>query len=198
VTREEFGCVMAYVSAAVNKPVAENTARVYFDLLGDLPAPALEAAAKQALLESAYPTLPPVGTLRRLAVEALCAKDALPSPEEAWELTRRALVAYGYCREEQGLASLPDGPVRRAAECLGWQSLCESTEPEIVRAQYRKAYESLAGRAQRQRLLPAPLVGLLESVGGMEPANGFDRRNAWQVVQDEAKRRRLRIHDAGA
>lgn len=149
--RSEFVPVMAFISAAVGKPVSEETVRVYFDLLGDLPLLALHLAAKRAVLESQYPTLPPVGTLRRLAVEAM-QPSRLP-PDEAWELTRKAILRFGYYREEAGLVSLPD-EVRRAAECLGWQSLCDSTQPEVCRAQFRKAYESLSERKQRMDLLP--------------------------------------------
>lgn len=152
--REDFGRVMAVLSAGVGKPAAKETTRVYYELLSDLPLPALQLAAKRALLESEYPVLPPVGTLRKLALEAMQAQRPLPA--EAWEMCRRAIARWGYCREQQGLASLPDD-VRRAAEVLGWQSLCESTEPEVCRAQFQKAYESLAERRRRTEALPAPM-----------------------------------------
>lgn len=152
--REDFACFLAYLGSAVGKSIGGEQAEVYYDLLNDLPLAALQIAAKRALLESRYPTLPPIGTLRALALEAM--KPARQSPEEAWETVRKALARYGYCREIEGLDSLPED-ARRAAECLGWQTLCDSTEPEVCRAQFRKAYESLAERKQRVELLPTAM-----------------------------------------
>src|SRR5262249_9799575 len=141
-TREEFAVVMALLASATGKAIDDKQAEVYFELLGDLPAEALRFAAKRALLESAYPVLPPVGVLRKLAVEATNGCDREPTPDEAWNIVRRAIRDFGYRHQEEGIESLPAGPIRRAVQCLGWQSLCDSTEPEICRAQFRKAFEA--------------------------------------------------------
>jgi hypothetical protein len=163
-TRDEFLSVMVTLAAGCGKPASAETHEVYWQLLGDLPEPAFRAAAAQALLESRYPVFPPVGTLRQLAVGAVQGAARLPSPAEAWGLVRRALVGCGYYRAEAGLASLPPA-VRRTAECLGWQELCDATEPEIVRAQFCKAYEQVAGREEREALLPPKLRAALAQVG---------------------------------
>jgi hypothetical protein len=190
--RTEFAQIMVYLAAGTGKQVAAETVEVYYDLLCDLPSEALAFAVKRSLLESAYPVVPPVGTLRRLALDAMNAAHREPTADEAWELVRRALNRFGYMREEEGLAGLPAGPVRRAAECLGWRSLCDSTEPEISRAQYRKAFETLQGRQQRERLLPAPMIAALEHIGTLPKLpelQGYDHRNAWQVIADAARQR---------
>jgi len=191
--RADFAKVMAYIVAATGKAIATETAEVYFDLLGELPAEALQFAAMRALLEACYPVLPPAGVLRKLALDAMNGADREPTADEAWELVRRAINAFGYMREQQALAALPEGPVRRAAECLGWQSMCESTVEEVTRAQYRKAYETLAHRRQRQRLLPAPMIAMLERIGEMPrlpELKGYDHSNACQGLVDEARKRR--------
>jgi hypothetical protein len=191
-SRDEFTRVMAFLSATTGKQVPEDMAEGYFALLGDLPLEALQVAAQRALLESSYPVLPPVGVLRKLAVEAMNASDREPTADEAWGTVLRAISRFGLMREPEALESLPDGPVRRAAECLGWRSLCDSTEPEISRAQYRKAFEGLQGRDDRQRLLPPALRDALDHVAAAMPElAGPDRRNSWEVIQDEATRRRL-------
>jgi hypothetical protein len=145
-THNDFAAVITYLGEGTGKPLSLPAAEVYWDLLSDLPLAALRVAAKQALLEGQYPVFPPAGVLRRLAVEALMYGRGDPAPEEAWALVRRALSEFGYYREAAGLASLP-GLVRRAAELLGWQSMCDSTEPEILRAQFRKVYEGGHRRA---------------------------------------------------
>lgn len=163
--REEFAAILYYLAAGVGRDVSDAQLEVYFDLLGDLPADVLRRAAQRALLESQYPTLPPVGVLRRLAAEAMAPRQLAAC--EAWGLTLRAVEAFGYDQELRGLESLPP-LVRRAAECLGWQTICASTEPEICRAQFAKAFEALAGREQRESLLPPSLREALGRVGRAE------------------------------
>lgn len=153
-TESEFAPIMAYLSSAVGKPVAQNQAEVYWDLLGDLPSEVLATAARQVLLESAYPTLPTVGTLRQRCL-ALMQPPGLQAME-AWELVMRAVNRYGFAGETRALATLPD-VAARAARALGWQSLCDATVEQIptVRAQFRDAYNSLAQRQEREALPPA-------------------------------------------
>lgn len=155
-TREEFAKVVAYLSAAVNKPMAREQAEVYYELLRDLPPEALKAAAKAAVAESRYPTIPTVGTLRELALESEGPVQATWA--EAWGATMEAVERYGCGRRGEGLASLP--PVaRRTAEAIGWRALCDArrSEADTLRAQFRDAYGAVAEREARCRLLP-PLL----------------------------------------
>src|SRR5262249_28732759 len=135
VTREEFAEVCAYLAAAIARPIPRAQAEVYFDLLGDLPAPVLRAAARQALAASAYPRRPRVGVVRRLAVEQL--QDDLPPAAEAYRLVLRVVNAR---RGDRGrlLDDLPE-PVRQAALAMGLDSIGDSTEPETCRAQFTRA-----------------------------------------------------------
>ncbi len=159
-TREEFAGVMAYLSAGCARPVTKEQAEVYWDLLGDLPLPALRLAAQRALLEGQYPTLPPVGVLRRLAVAA----EGLTAAE-AWGLVRSAMNRLGYTATDEDLRRALPPVAAAAALALGWRNLCDSTEPHISYAQFRDAYEALAGRARRESLLPAPLKEALRQIG---------------------------------
>lgn len=165
-TRTEFGPILAYLGAACGKSVSVEQAEVYFDLLGDLPVAALRAAARLAVLESQYPTLPPPGTLRQLALEAL-AVETVPAPAEALVLVTRVLRAPGY-QLTAALKALPE-PVRHAAEAFGWSRLRESTNWTATAAQFRDFYAALAGRARRERLLPAPLRQQLADLAGAGP-----------------------------
>lgn len=137
------------------------------DLLGDLPLPALQLAARQALLESRYPTIPPVGTLRQLAL-SLMQPPALQAVE-AWELVLRAVNRFGLSGMARGLATLPE-PARSTARALGWPSLCDLTLEQMptMRAQFRDAYNAMATRAEHEALPPAQYqqraAGLLESM----------------------------------
>jgi hypothetical protein len=160
-TKAEFLVIMAFLEAGCGKGIGEAAVEVYYQLLQDLPAAAFKAAAIQALAESQYPTFPPVGVLRRIAVE-LCS-DNVPLPVEAWGQVRSAIVRYGYngwLRAKKELHPL----AATAAECIGWRSLCDSTEPEISRAQFVKAYESLAARDRRLVLMPPAVKRISEGL----------------------------------
>lgn len=159
-TRQELAGVLAYLSSAVGKPVPNDQAAVYYDLLGDLPAEAVKLAAQRALLESRYPVIPPVGTLRALATEILRdsqGEQELPWPD-AWRRALAAVATYGLARPRDALASLPDA-VRDAVEAIGWQSLCDADPADLgtLRAQFRDAYGVLREREERARLLPPRL-----------------------------------------
>lgn len=161
-TKQEFAAVMAYIGAGCGKELSKDGMRVYFDLLGDLPLEALQVAAKRALLEQTYAVFPQVGTLRKLAAEAMTPTACVPAVE-AWGIVRRAIRTWGYARGEDALASLPP-VVRRAVECLGWRELCDATNTEVVRAQFERNYATLLQREERERLLPENVVALLSVV----------------------------------
>jgi hypothetical protein len=174
-TRRDFGSVLAYMNTVVGKPLTAAQVEVYFDLLGDLPLAALQIAAKRAVLESPFPAMPTVGTLRKLATEAIAGQR--PTAGEAWQLVMEAVrcypwrepimhVANGEWRQRgdhsvEGLASLPDG-VARAARCLGWQALCTMRNRETMFAQFRDVYEDLQVRTQRDDLMPGALRQQIE------------------------------------
>jgi hypothetical protein len=131
---------MALLEDGCGKGVTKETAEVYFKVLGDLPAAAFHAAALQVLAESIYPTFPPIGLLRKTALELW--SDNVPLAIEAWRQVHMAIRRYGWngwLRAKDDLHPL----AANAAECIGWRSLCDSEEPEISRAQFVKAYESL-------------------------------------------------------
>jgi hypothetical protein len=151
---EQFAVVTAYLSAAVGKPMSAEQTEVYYDLLGDLPLPALQLATRQALLESRYPTIPTPGALRQIALALL--RPAPFQAMEAWELVLRAVNRFGLSGMARALATLPE-PARGAARALGWGSLCDLTLEQMptVRAQFRDAYTQLAARGEQEALPPA-------------------------------------------
>lgn len=166
-TREEWCPIMAYLSAAVGKPMPHAQGEVYFDLLADLPAALALLAVRRAVAEGRYPTVPPVGVIRAAAAEA--AGAAAPTWPEAWALACRAARRYGLLYQSLALASLPP-PARRAAEAVGWRALCDAAEGDLdtLRAQFRDAYGAMAEREGREMRLPADLrPGVARLAGGI-------------------------------
>jgi hypothetical protein len=161
-SRTEFAAIISYLAAGCGKTLSDAALLVYFDLLGDLPAEVFQTAAKRALLQQEYAVFPQAGTLRKVALEIM-QPDRL-SALEAWDLLRGAIRSFGYMRERQGLDSLPE-PVRQVAERFGWQTLCDSTEPEICRAQFMRVYDAQQDREQSFALLPEPVQRSVLSIG---------------------------------
>jgi len=188
-TKVEFTRIMLFMSGVSGKPVSEAMASGYFDFLGDLPAEVLEVAAKRALLEAAYPMIPLVGVLRRLAEETLRGNSIEPTAGEAWGIALRA-AAGNYLREREILADLPP-LVARAIRCFGFKTLCDATETEILGAQFRKVYDTLVEREKRQGLLPPALRASIERIGAMpieEQRDETTQRQHLRIMEKEHPR----------
>ena len=178
-TREDFAVVFAILKtgSGVASVTAEQAA-VYFDLLGDLPLPVLQAAVKQVLLNHEYPTLPPVGIIRKAAI-ALQSPPAIPGPE-AWSLFLAAVRRFGsgrrhrmvkgemqeYDAGERGLRTLPE-PVQHAARCFGWQRLCDTSGEHmgIAERDFLQSYGTLEKRDEQQAIMPPSVKAIAEQAG---------------------------------
>ncbi len=167
-TRPDFANVMAYIAAALQKPVSAESVEVYFDLLHDLPLPVLQLAAKRVVLQHKWATFPSVAELREAAAETMAGVVKDLSPAEAWALAWKAA-----CRIDPE----QDGSVERACKGLpllvceamrsfGVNALVYGREPiGVVRGQWMKIYEQLQARTQRERLLPAALKEQVAAIG---------------------------------
>lgn len=166
VTRAEFSIVLAFLAKGVGvKNTDAGQAEVYFDLLGDLPAPAVEEAARRALLEHKYPSLPPVGLIRQHAIAV--GKERTTGPE-AWRLILAAVRRYGAAGESRGLATLP-ADVAHGVRCFGWRVICDATDNElgIVQTQFLKVYSTLESSYDRKALMPPMGRACAALVGGI-------------------------------
>jgi hypothetical protein len=173
VTRDEFLPVSVYLSAATGRVMPREQIEVYYDLLHDLPTAAVQEAARRAVAESQFPTIPPVGVLRALALR-LARPEAL-GWGEAWGAAMKAVRRYGSGRERDALASLP-AAAARAAHCLGWEALCAANPQDCntLRAQFRDVYADVAEKEEfaARAPLPAPARAAAELVGRPVPRIG--------------------------
>ncbi len=167
-TRPDFANVMAYIAAALQKPVSAESVEVYFDLLHDLPLHVLQLAAKRVVLQHKWATFPSVAELREAAAETQAGVVKDLSPAEAWALAWRAAGRMDpevNGSVERALADL-NPLVCEAIRTFGIYSLCYSVEPVgIMRSQFMKTYEQLNARQQRQRLLPPALKEQVAAIG---------------------------------
>lgn len=160
---------MAYLSSAAGSKVdpSREQAEAWYDLLGDLPADVLMAAARQAMVEHEYPTLPPVGMIRRLAVELI---RPATSAVDAWNDVLSAVRIYGIDRRRKGLATLPPD-VARVADSL-WEIICDCPDASLtfVQKQFTEAYQAVSAQAERQALMPPAVRSLAEGLAAALPS----------------------------
>lgn len=157
-TLAEFLPWMAYISTAIQKPLSEEAATVYFDLLGDLPVEVLKAAAKRVCLEHKWSSFPNPAEIREAAAKVARGPAGELSPAEAWakawhEINSRIDPELEYTIE-RARKSLPP-LVWEAIRAMGIPALCYGNEPvSVFRAQFTKIYEQLQARDHRDALLP--------------------------------------------
>jgi len=147
--------------AAYNDPSkVANTAEVWTMLLEDLPVKLVLVAVKKHCLTSRFP--PTIAEIREAAT--VTAKPHLQiTAAEAWGEVMKAIRGYGYYREEEALESLSE-QTRAVVKTIGWKDVCVCEEPDIIRGQFRRAYETMAARRKETALLPEEFLQLMDEI----------------------------------
>lgn len=149
-TKRQWAELVVYLSATIGRPMPGEQAKVYYDLLKDIPFATLQFAVKRAVQEMAQNFIPTVGKIREYAAEY--AVGQLPLAAEAWTAVLKAIKRFGYVRRAEALQSL-DPVAAAAADSIGWDTLCDSENISILSGQFRMAYEAIAKRfADRMKL----------------------------------------------
>ena len=162
-TRAEFSKLMAFITAAVDKPVARPTVDAYYEMLGDLPYDLAAVAVKKIIATDEYPTLPTIGKIRQAAAEI--SRGHILSAPEAWGMVLKAVHEYGYYREGEALAALPE-QVAEVVRWMGFQTICMSEKISVDRGQFLRMYEIHQKREQEQAVLPAGLQDMMKQLAG--------------------------------
>lgn len=155
-------------------------------MLGDLDFKLCETALLELIATHTYP--PQIAEIR-----AKCAEYNSPQLKdagEAWGEVQMAIRKYGYYKSDEALESL-SGPVRTAAERIGFRELCLSENPEANRAHFFKIYNAIADREAQNAMIPA---GILEQKQdyqqriASEMAGGIEAKTnvALEIEKDES------------
>lgn len=183
----EFAEIVAYISAAVQKPLAKDATAVYFDLLGDLPVAVMRSAAKKVVLEHQWATFPTVAELRRAALEMQRNDAGKMTPQEAWAIAWRAAAeidpdVHGeYVQIRNGvetrwesltacvMSQVPP-EVARVMKLFGIHRLVSTEEPPgVLQKQFCETYSGILQREQRDALLPPSLREAIARIGKEKP-----------------------------
>lgn len=123
---------------------------IWYGRLKDIPYSVMQAVVNKWLETQTEP--PTIASLR--AEADLIVNGAPQSWGDAWEKVRKAIGRYGFLRGKDALATF-DELTRRTVENIGWQQICESENPDALRANFRMCYETMARRQSEERLLTA-------------------------------------------
>ena len=136
-----------------------------------IPAEVLLTALRKWVNSSQKGQFPPsISELKAMVAEVTIGQ--LPEWGEGWAEVRKAVGRYGYMREEEALASL--SPItRQSVKYIGWKEVCLSENPDVVRGQFRKAYEACARRQEEDRNLSPELKAAIDrlQIGQMKEGN---------------------------
>ena len=138
---------------------------LWFQELSDIPAETLTAALRKWVSTEQWP--PTIADLRGLCTSLT--QGEVPDWGEAWAEVTKAVRRYGWARPDEALASLSPA-IRTAASRIGWMQICESENPEALRAQFRQIYEHTARTETESRQLPTALQKTIAMIGRTMPA----------------------------
>ena len=157
-TKQEIGALLALATAnfpSMQEKDMRPTANLWSEMLSDIPFDIAKAALIKVLATARF--WPTVAEIREAAAEII--NPQLPSPMDAWGEVVRAVKIYGLYRQEEGLNSL--SPItKRVVQNIGWREICLCEQPDIIRGQFRMAYEQYAKREKEEAVLPAEVKQL--------------------------------------
>lgn len=154
-TKSEIAKILAVLAASYSKfDVDDLKVQVWHEMLGDLDYKLVQVAVQKLILESPYP--PAIADIRKQVVEITTPHDEKIDAATAWGEVEKAIQLYGYYREAEAMASMSPRTAK-IVKYIGWQEICLSEEPGVVRGQFLKMYQQIADREQKEKLLPQGL-----------------------------------------
>lgn len=158
-TEREYTLVIARISALwLNSAWTADTAEAAESLLLDLDA-GLVLAAVDALAAEGREFAPPPGVVRLRATTL--AHPALPDLDQALEEVRAAVAHFGIYRTPE----FSHPAIEAAVNAIGWDEVCNSTNPEAFRAHFLRLYGTVGERAKREAASPE---SVRELVAGLD------------------------------
>lgn len=163
-TKLEAGKLVAMIAEMWAVPAwTEEQILLWAELLCDLDFDTTARAVK-AMMQS-QDARPTVAQIRREVAKAQQPKGLFMPPDEAWAYVSQCFGTVGQYREFPDLHPL----VKRVVDGIGWQEMCRSDNIDVIRGQFRMAYQALLERSvvetatsEGAAMLPTAAVPALE------------------------------------
>lgn len=183
-TASEVLDVLEFIRACYpNFAVTERTIDAYTVMLADLPHEAVKKAVVSHAATSRF--APTVAELRQRTMEYV--HDPIPDVDDAYHEAREyAKHRYNPNDGPMTAAMLEQVGLRpltaRALASVGVDVMATTTEPSVVAAQFKAAYQRLSDSEHRRRLLPPAAAPLPGAAGNGSLAEAKERLlTAWRV-----------------
>ncbi|MEW6726887.1 MAG: replicative helicase loader/inhibitor [Bacillota bacterium] len=187
-TKLEVGRLIA--AAAANWPQLQErdlapTAALWERMLADIPYELAERALAKVLATARF--FPTVAEIRSAALELT--QGRRKTAAEAWDEVTQAMRRYGYYSEAEALASMTP-EVAAMCQRFGWRDMCSCEDVEVLRGQFRKAWEAQQDAEREMAVLPAPIREMIQVASERVPSLGAGNK-ATHVGHAHDERRRL-------
>lgn len=134
----------------------EDTVLLWESMLGDMPYEIGQAAVKAHMSRSPFP--PTIADIREAARSLT---ENYLSAMESWQMVVDAIRRFGYYNEDKAMASLPPD-VADMVRRFSWRELCLSEQPDVLRGQWRMAWEAKIKNDRAFGVLPPDVKALAE------------------------------------
>lgn len=162
--------LLAIINTAFpNMQITESMVELWHELLGDLEFNLAIAAVKKLILESPFP--PTIADIRKRAVEIMTPAEDKIDASTAWGEVVHAIRMFGYPRPQEALESMSPR-TRKVVEQMGWQEICQATEPGVVRGQFLRMYEAYSAREKQDALLPQKMRDEIKQIANLRLVEG--------------------------
>jgi hypothetical protein len=161
-TNPEFQKFFRYINSVTTdtNPSPEKT-QVYWDALSDLPFEVAMVAARKVIATLENPFLPMPAVFRGVAAQMT--GPVIPAAPDAWAEVLKAIRNFGSYREVEALESL-NPMTKKAVMAIGYKDLCLSENIDVIRGQFRMAYEALEKREITDAKTPQSLKQIIETM----------------------------------
>lgn len=137
---------LALLQLAYPQDMSKDRLKLYVEMLKDIPPAALSAGVKYCINHCNF--LPTIAEIRKASekVTTLAMGTKPIDSATAWGKVQKAITAVGYT----GVPAFDDPVTQRIVDRFGWKEICQTPTDDtaILRAQFRKAYESEAAHVE--------------------------------------------------
>ena len=162
-TKTETGKLIMLIKSAYPRFKFDDmalTIDLWHEMFADIPVQIVKIALKKLILELQFP--PTIADVQKRISEV--SNPAQTTASEAYGEVTTAIRKFGMYREVEAIESLSP-LVAKVAKQMDWKRICTSDEPDVVRGQFLKMYESERKREEQNRLIPAKLKQQIDLIG---------------------------------
>lgn len=164
----ERDCILMFTLLAASYPnhvVTDAQMSIYSTMLSPYDARQVERAVLQHIQTSQwYPTISDL-------LQQIAALD-VPDADQAWSEVRRKVWSVGQYQVPQW----SNTAVAETVASIGWTELCQSENPEALRAHFFKLYGVIASRTVKKNLVTALPAKIRDGLG-LIGSNAIGRRS---------------------